>query len=109
MNAKTARRRWPLLVALVLASCMSGQRRPMLNAPAIQLVTQSDITLLEPTWSPEGKRLAAVSPSALPEGSGGAVFVIDMATGQAERITPFRGATEPSWSHSGNDIRLYRE
>ena len=58
-------------------ACMSGQRRPLLNASAIQLVTQSDTTLLEPTWSLDGKRLAAVSPSALPEGSGGAVFVID--------------------------------
>jgi dipeptidyl aminopeptidase/acylaminoacyl peptidase len=71
-------------------------------------VTDGPADDAEPAWSPDGRQLAFVSdrsPGCDWRFGGGAVHLVDLATGAARRLTPEGGrAAHPSWSPDGRMI-----
>jgi len=68
-----------------------------------QKVVMSREPLMSPSWSPDGRKLAYVSF----ETHRAEVYVVDLATGQRERITRFPGINgAPAWSPDGSKLAV---
>ena len=66
-------------------------------------VVNSTEPLMSPSWSPDGRRLAYVSF----EGGNSGIWVQDIASGNRERITSFRGINgAPAFSPDGNRLAM---
>jgi hypothetical protein len=74
---------------------------PDLTGP-VDLTNTPDVAEREPTWSPDGTRLAFVAD--------GAIQVLDLATGTTVQLSP-PGALddEPAWSPAGDRIAFVRD
>ncbi len=67
------------------------------------VLLESREPILAPTWSPDGKQIAYVSF----ETSRPAIYRQDLATGQREQLTNFRGLNgAPAWSPDGNTMAM---
>lgn len=67
------------------------------------MLLESDQPILSPVWSPNGRRVAYVSF----ETSRPAIFVQDLATGEREQLTDFKGLNgAPAWSPDGKKLAL---
>ena len=68
-----------------------------------QLVTESHEPIMSPTWSPDGNRIAYVSF----ESGRPAIYVQELASGQRDQITDFRGINgSPVWSPDGTKMAM---
>jgi TolB protein len=67
------------------------------------VLLESREPVLAPTWSPDGKQIAYVSF----ETSRPAIYRQDLATGQREQLTNFKGLNgAPAWSPDGNSMAM---
>ena len=67
------------------------------------VLLESREPVLAPTWSPDGKQIAYVSF----ETSRPAIYRQDLATGQREQLTNFKGLNgAPAWSPDGNTMAM---
>jgi len=60
----------------------------------------------EPVFSPDGKRLAFISDR---DGSGGNIFVLDLATRKLRQLSRELQAGSPRWSPDGKTIAFFRQ
>ena len=69
-----------------------------------QTVVRSNVPLLSPSWSPDGRRLAYVS---FEHNNNSSIYIQDLGTGARERVASFRGINSaPSFSPDGNRLAL---
>lgn len=69
-----------------------------------QTVVRSNLPLLSPSWSPDGRRLAYVS---FEHNNNSAIYIQDLNTGARERVASFRGINSaPSFSPDGRRLAL---
>ena len=67
------------------------------------VLLESREPILAPAWSPDGRQIAYVSF----ESSRPAIYRQDLATGQREQLTNFRGLnSSPAWSPDGNTMAM---
>ena len=67
------------------------------------MLLESDQPILSPVWSPDGRRVAYVSF----ETTRPAIFVQNLATGEREQLTDFKGLNgAPAWSPDGKKLAL---
>ena len=69
-----------------------------------QTVVRSNLPLLSPSWSPDGKRLAYVS---FEHNNNSSIYIQDLGTGSRERVASFRGINSaPAFSPDGRRLAL---
>jgi len=69
-----------------------------------QTVVRSNLPLLSPSWSPDGRKLAYVS---FEHNSNSSIYIQDLGTGARERVSSFRGINSaPSFSPDGRRLAL---
>ena len=69
-----------------------------------QTVVRSNLPLLSPSWSPDGRRLAYVS---FEHNNNSAIYIQDLNTGARERVASFRGINSaPAFSPDGRRLAL---
>lgn len=69
-----------------------------------QTVVRSNLPLLGPSWSPDGRRLAYVS---FEHNNNSSIYIQDLTTGSRERVSSFRGINSaPAFSPDGRRLAL---
>ena len=69
-----------------------------------QTVVRSNVPLLGPSWSPDGRRLAYVS---FEHNNNSSIYIQDLGTGSRERVASFRGINSaPAFSPDGRRLAL---
>lgn len=69
-----------------------------------QTVVRSNLPLMSPSWSPDGRRLAYVS---FEHNNNSAIYIQDLTTGSRERVASFRGInSSPAFSPDGRRLAL---
>ena len=69
-----------------------------------QTVVRSNLPLLGPSWSPDGRRLAYVS---FEHNNNSSIYIQDLTTGSRERVSSFRGSNSaPAFSPDGRRLAL---
>jgi len=69
-----------------------------------QTVVRSNLPLMSPSWSPDGRKLAYVS---FDHNSSSSIYIQDLVTSARERVSSFRGINSaPSFSPDGSRLAL---
>jgi TolB protein len=69
-----------------------------------QTVVRSNLPLLSPSWSPDGRKLAYVS---FEHNNNSSIYIQDLGTGARERVSSFRGINSaPSFSPDGRRLAM---
>lgn len=99
--------------AIVANGCSSKRLLTVSELPGVRLIND-DVPLTGPAWSPDGTRIAAVTPGGSVHGGlPSEVYMIDMASGRVDQVTDrdiaSLGVDTPSWSFNGKLIAYHSE
>jgi TolB protein len=99
---------WTRIAYVTATGTGTGSRYALMVADADgynpQTVVRSNVPLLSPSWSPDGRRLAYVS---FEFNNNSSIYIQDLGTGARERVASFRGINSaPAFSPDGSRLAL---